>query len=183
MGLHSLQHLQDVRVHITRVLPARYVPPSGFGYPLDGFLPWRPRRLCFTPAALVGFALRSVLLPKGIRAFRPGCTHIPFSPSVNPMPKHQAGPPSRGFWALTLPGVPRGPRGISARPAGCSHGLFPLWAFPRRPCPGFRPVSSHALCGECGKPLRRRRPRVSIGPRLTASPPRDLHRGRHAATP
>jgi len=49
-------------------LPARYVPPSGFGYPLDGLLPANPCRLCFTPAALMGFTLRSVPLAEGIRA-------------------------------------------------------------------------------------------------------------------
>jgi hypothetical protein len=62
----------------------RYGPPSGFGYPLDGFLPSRPRRLCFTPAALLGFALRSLPLPRGNRAFWPGRTHIPFLPRVQP---------------------------------------------------------------------------------------------------
>jgi hypothetical protein len=47
--------------------PTRYVPPSGFGYPLDGFLPSIPGRFSFTPAALMGFTLRSFLLPEGIR--------------------------------------------------------------------------------------------------------------------
>jgi hypothetical protein len=53
------------KVHWPRALPARYVPPSGFGDPLGGFLPSVPCRLCFAPAALVGFALRSFLLPQG----------------------------------------------------------------------------------------------------------------------
>jgi hypothetical protein len=47
--------------------PARHVPPSGFGYPLGGLLPSIPRRFFFTPAALLGFTLRSVSLSKGIR--------------------------------------------------------------------------------------------------------------------
>jgi hypothetical protein len=34
---------------------ARFVPPSGFGDPLDGLLPSRPGRACFIPTALVGF--------------------------------------------------------------------------------------------------------------------------------
>jgi hypothetical protein len=58
---------QELQVHFPRALPARSVPPSGFGYPLDGFLPASPCRFCFAPAALMGFTLRSVLLPEGIR--------------------------------------------------------------------------------------------------------------------
>jgi hypothetical protein len=50
------------KVHLPQALPARYVPSSGFDYPLDGLLPSIPRRLCFAPAALMGFALRSVSL-------------------------------------------------------------------------------------------------------------------------
>jgi hypothetical protein len=46
---------------------ARYVPPSGFGYPRGGLLPPSPCRSSFIPAALMGFALRSFLLPKGIQ--------------------------------------------------------------------------------------------------------------------
>lgn len=46
-------------------MPARGVPRSGFGYPLRGFLPANPGRFCFTPAALLGLALRSILLPRG----------------------------------------------------------------------------------------------------------------------
>jgi hypothetical protein len=50
---------QDRRSTPSRVLPARYVPSSGFGDPLDGLLPAIPSRFCFTPAALMGFTLRS----------------------------------------------------------------------------------------------------------------------------
>jgi hypothetical protein len=35
------------------------VPPSGFGYPLDGLLPSIPGRPCFRSTALMGFTLRS----------------------------------------------------------------------------------------------------------------------------
>ena len=58
---------QGSEVYLTRTLPARYVPPSGFGYPLDGLLPPSPCRFYFTPAALMGFTLRSFPLPEGIR--------------------------------------------------------------------------------------------------------------------
>jgi hypothetical protein len=75
-------------------LPARYVPPSGFGYPLDGFLPSIPCRFCFTPAALMGFTLRSFLLPEGIRGIAPGRTHLPFNLAVFP-PIRSPGRPDR----------------------------------------------------------------------------------------
>jgi hypothetical protein len=102
--------------------PARYVPPSGFGYPLDGFLPSIPGRFCFTPAALMGFTLRSFLLPEGIPTFPPRRTHLPFHLSVypgEPGPARQAAAP--GLWpfreSLTI-----GLR-LSTPTAGCSLGL------------------------------------------------------------
>jgi hypothetical protein len=77
--------------------------------------------------------------------FRNEWTHVPFNPSVIPPPKRWAGPTDRGFWAFTRPGVPGGQNMISAPTAGCSLGLHPLRAVRLRPCPGFRPDSSHAL--------------------------------------
>jgi hypothetical protein len=59
---------EESKVHLPRVLLTRYVPPSGFGYPLGGLLPSIPCRSCFVPAALVGFTLRSFLLAEGIRS-------------------------------------------------------------------------------------------------------------------
>jgi hypothetical protein len=106
-GLPLPTALGGSKVHLTRVLPARYVPPSGFGYPLDGFLPSAPCRFCFTPAALLGFTLRSFLLPRRYPVrFRAGGTHIPFLLPLYPVPKHGAGTAGRGSWALTLPGIP-----------------------------------------------------------------------------
>jgi len=61
--------------------PAHYVPPSGFGYPLGGLRPSIPCRFCFTPAALMGFTLRSFLLPKGTRGITPGMS----PPTVSPI--------------------------------------------------------------------------------------------------
>jgi hypothetical protein len=58
--------------------PARFGPPSGFGYPLDGLRPSVPRRFCFTPAALMGFTLRSFLLPVGIRSITSRMAHVSF---------------------------------------------------------------------------------------------------------
>jgi len=87
-------------------LPTRFVPPAGFGDPLGGLLPPSPCRFCFTPAALLGFTLRSFLLPQGSRTFPRGSTHIPFFLPLLPPPKQRAGPAGRGFWALTLARVP-----------------------------------------------------------------------------
>jgi hypothetical protein len=70
---------QESEVYLPRVKPARYVPSSGFVYPLDGLLPRIPCRFCFTPAALVGFSLRRSSLPQGSTAFRPGKTCIPLA--------------------------------------------------------------------------------------------------------
>jgi len=64
----SLQHMLDSAIHKPRAFQARFGPRSGFGHPLRGFRPPNPRRLCFAPAALVGFALRSFLLQRGDRS-------------------------------------------------------------------------------------------------------------------
>jgi hypothetical protein len=66
-GLLLPTALAGSKVHLPQALPARYVPPSGFGYPLDGLLPSVPCRFCFTPAALLGFALRSCSPSRGTR--------------------------------------------------------------------------------------------------------------------
>jgi hypothetical protein len=65
--------------------PARYVPPSGFGYPLGGLRPSDPRRFCFTPTALLGFALRSFLLPNGIRGVTTRIDPLAVSPAGIPI--------------------------------------------------------------------------------------------------
>jgi hypothetical protein len=80
-------------------------------------------------------------------AFTSGRTHMPFNPSVFPPPKRWAGPMGRGYWALTLSRVPGDRTGFNSPTAGCSHGLCPSRACRRKPCPGFRPDSSHALPG------------------------------------
>jgi hypothetical protein len=144
MGFRSLQHATGLRVHFPRALPARCVPPSGFDYPLDGLLPAIPCRFCFTPAALVGFTLRSFLLPKGIRCVSARKDPLTVSPSGIPDAKHQAGSTGYGFWVLPLSEVPGGPHVFSTRPAGCSLG-FALLGFPARALAGFRPTSSHVV--------------------------------------
>jgi hypothetical protein len=55
-----------------------YVPPSGFGYPPGGFLPWAPSEFCFTLTALVGFPLRSLCSLQGVAMFPLRRAHLPF---------------------------------------------------------------------------------------------------------
>jgi hypothetical protein len=83
--------------------PARYVPPSGFGYPLGGLLPSVPCRFCFTPAALVGFTLRRFLLSEGIRCVTTR--------------KHPLTVRPRGIPAAEAPGRPDGPRFLGFVPS------------------------------------------------------------------
>jgi hypothetical protein len=72
MGFCSLQHVRNPRSTLRGLKPARYVPPSGFGYPLDGLLPRIPCRFCFAPAALMGFTLRRFPLSRGLAGLSTG---------------------------------------------------------------------------------------------------------------
>jgi hypothetical protein len=108
MDFASLQHTRVRKSTRRGGSTSRYVPPSGFGYPLDGLLLPSPCRPYFVPAALMGFTLRSIPLSKGIRTFPPGSTHLPFLPPVAPSPKRRPVPKGRGSWALTLSRVPCG---------------------------------------------------------------------------
>jgi hypothetical protein len=73
LGLSLPTAHQGFEVHSARVLShTRYVPSSGFGYPLDGLLPRIPGRFCFAPAALLGFNPSEVCpFLKAPVAFRP----------------------------------------------------------------------------------------------------------------
>jgi len=94
-------------------------------------------------------------------AFPPGRTHIPFFLPLIPLPKQRAGPAGRGFWALTLAGVPGSRGGISAPATGCSLGFYPSRVCGPKPWPGFRPTSSRTLRTRANRHAHRR-PRVSM---------------------
>jgi hypothetical protein len=79
MGFGSLQRSRYPRSTCRGIKPSRYVPPSGFGYPLGGLLPRIPCRFCFTPAALLGFTLRRFPLSECLTVFRLRGTHVPLA--------------------------------------------------------------------------------------------------------
>jgi hypothetical protein len=175
MGFCSLQHIKDPRSTSHGRKPARYVPPSGFGYPLGGLLPRIPCRFCFTPAALMGFTLRRFPLSRGSAGLSTGseptyrCTRQYFC-----RPKAPDRPDGTRFLGSYLPRVPCDQRGVLIRR-------------PLAPPMGFAPPGSAAktltrtspdLLSSASRVLAiahrtRRRFRVSIGPR-SASP--DPHR-------
>jgi hypothetical protein len=63
---------------VRQVSTPTFVPPSGFGYPLDGFLPSTPSEFCFTLTALLGFTLRSFTSPQGPAMSPSQFTHMSF---------------------------------------------------------------------------------------------------------
>jgi len=128
------------------VAGARYGPPSGFGYPLGGLRPPSPCRFCFTPAALLGFALRSVLLPEGTRRVS-GADEPTYRFSRRCSRRRGDGPAQRA----AVPGLSPFRQSlatggsISAPATGGSLGLHPSRACRRKPDPSLHPDSSHAL--------------------------------------
>jgi hypothetical protein len=101
-GLLLPTALEELEVHCSRASPARYVPPSGFGYPLGGLLPRIPCRFCFTPAALLGFTLRRFPLPKGFRGVSAGTNPHTVNRRVTPAPECRTGHEGLGFWVHTF---------------------------------------------------------------------------------
>jgi hypothetical protein len=87
-------------------LPARYVPPSGFGHPLDGLLPSNPCRFCFAPTALLGCTLRSFPHSGSMQTFPPTLAHLPFYPALYPPPKRLSRPAGPQFLGLNPPEHP-----------------------------------------------------------------------------
>jgi hypothetical protein len=153
MGFRSLQHLRAGRSTQSRGVPARYDPPPGFGYPLDGFRPSGPCRFCFTPAALLGFTLRSLLLPEGFRRVPAAKDPHAVSPAV--LRSARGGRPARQASASGLRPFRKSlafARGFRPRDAGCSLGFRPFRVSRREASSGIRPNSSHALGGQAHEP-------------------------------
>jgi hypothetical protein len=168
MDFRSLQHLRARRSTRRGASQPRSVPPPGFDYPRGGLLPPSPCRLCFAPAALLGFTLRSFLLPAGIqrvsarmdpptvspagslqrtrRQRRPdGPQFLGFDPAGSPLTVGQGGEPA---YRRMLPWVsPR--RGLAVGSLGRAFAQPPLTRFAAAAgtataagAPGFRSASA-----------------------------------------
>jgi hypothetical protein len=173
MGFCSLQHTGS-EVHLTRALPAHYVPPSGFGHPLDGFLPSIPCRFFFRTGGTHGIHPSELPPPERYPNVSIRKNPLTVSPAGIPRAKHRAGSAGRGSWVSALPGVPGDTRVVSAPAAGCSLGFFPSRArhedlgrdFARPPparfgvCPAPRSLDQPPLRPICS----RSKPRNEINP-------------------
>jgi len=146
-GLSLPSAHQESEVYFSRAKPARYVPPSGFDYPLDGFLPRIPCRFCFTPAALLGFTLRRCPLPRGFRGFSVRKNPLTVSPAFLLPPKRQTGPTGLGFWVRASRDCLATPRRFRPRTTGVSLGFCSFRAFFRRPWSDFSGTPLACLAG------------------------------------
>jgi hypothetical protein len=168
---------------LPRACLTRFVPPSGFAYPLDGFLPSIPCRFCFTPAALLGFALRRLPLSQGFRSVStPSCPTYRFSRrssrcrSIRPA-RRAAVPGSLFPCRESL--VPA--RGFNPSRTGSSLGLSLLGypgdsldrAFTRSPLTRFTNLGHECPCPPAPQSLTRPSPRLCHAPHVvrgTAKP-------------
>jgi len=168
-GLCFPTALEESEVHYPRALPTRYVPPSGFGYPLDGLLPRIPCRFCFAPAALLGFPLRRFPLPEGFVGVSAGKNPPTVNLRVTPAPKCQTGYGGLGFWVHTFRKYLATDGCLSRRPLAPPLGFVPPGPtcesldqdFSRSPLTRFTdPTIAHRI---------HRRLRVSISSRLAST--------------
>lgn len=138
--------MPDRKVHTPRALPARFGPPSGFGYPLDGLRPGDPGRSCFIPAALMGFTLRSFLLAEGSRPFPTDRTHLLFILRYTTHPKAWGRRGRPQFLGFDPSGSPwRAHAGLERRPLDAPLG-FGLLGHAAETFAGISPdVRSHAF--------------------------------------
>lgn len=131
-GLHAPMTHAACEVRLTRALPARHLPFSGFDYPLNGLLLRTPRRPCFVPTAPVGFTLRSVCLFGGWS----GVTAVRDPHVVAASPRFDQPKLSEATeLEARLPGTSSGEsltadhRCLACKAAGCSHGFSPSQGF------------------------------------------------------
>jgi hypothetical protein len=150
LSFRPRQHIPAAKVHVSRDLPARCVPPSGFGYPLDGLLPSQPVRACFIPAALMGLTPFGVFSSRKVsKAFRPAMHPRTVSRAAAPLDESSGrtdAPRSLGFDPCRSPLPPHTP--LSDATASYSPGLCLSKATTGDLESALvRPTSSHVLGG------------------------------------
>jgi hypothetical protein len=122
-------------------------PPSGFGYPLDGFSPSTPSEFCFTLTALLGFSPSKLHLPlPGTGTFPFQWTHLPFPLTSDSSTSTQAVMRGAAPGSFTPDSRPR----CSHVPEAHSLRVTPVGFFPSRVLPPstlmpFPGLSSHVL--------------------------------------
>jgi hypothetical protein len=117
------------------------VPPSGFGYPLDGLLPSTPGRACFIPTALLGFIPSEPSpLERWLPRFHGDRTRVPLARRDFPRTSPRTGAPSPDFQALALPTSPwSARRGLTRDRLAAPLGFRPSRVVPPATAPGFPP--------------------------------------------
>jgi hypothetical protein len=148
MDFRSLQHVQISAIAFLclEIPNLRAHPPAGFVYPLDGFIPPKPGRFCFTPAALLGFALRS--FPLSLRCsvrFRPSGPTCQFF--VRFTTPHKAARPARTTVASGLRPVRESLAAVvllARQPPAAPLGFSPFKACRRQDPPSVPDVLSRA---------------------------------------
>jgi hypothetical protein len=164
LGLWLPTAHEGFEVHASRAKPARSVPSSGFGYPLDGLLPRIPGRFYFAPAALLGFALRRFPLSRGLAGLSTGSE--PTYRSAQRLFRRRSVGPARG---ASVPGFmpPESawrPRGVlSRRPLAPPLGFAPLGSATKTLARTSSSLLSHASRVLAITRRTRWRLRVSIG--------------------
>jgi len=132
-GLSLPSAHQEPEVHLRGLCLSRFVPSSGFGCPLDGFLPRIPRRFYFAPAALMGFTLRRFPLPRGFRYFSVRKNPPTVNPAFIPPPKRQTGPTGLGFWVRASRDCLAITQRFRPVTTGASLGFCPFRVYWRKP--------------------------------------------------
>jgi len=168
-GLWLPSALEESEVYCSRASPTRYVPPSGFGYPLDGFLPRIPCRSCFIPAALLGFTLRRFPLPKGFRGVSTGKNPHTVNLHVTPAPKRRTGHANLGFWAHTFRKCLAYAGFLSRRPPAPPLGFAPSGPSCESLDRDFSQPPLTRFAGLAITHQTHRRPRVSVNSRLVSA--------------
>jgi hypothetical protein len=145
--------LAALPVHVTRALPARYVPSPGFGYPPDGFLPAEPRQPCFRLAALVGLALQRFLTTAVVQPRRLGRSD-PWFPRLSVSRcEHRSGGRRRHLSGLPRSSARNEVRVVTPWPVRASPGLLLSGVVHRPAWPAGWQVSAHGLaCGWSPEP-------------------------------